>query len=150
MSHGSVLRALSILTFEDILQLSSADEEIIAFQQVAGGEWVTAPAAVARPRPEAKILSFPASAQLRVKDLDCLPETGEEVELEVGGELSLDFILTQRTLWKEGVEKLGLTGAIDSYLQQLQMISIKEKNREGKDCIRFISTQGLLVNKKHS
>lgn len=149
MKPTSVLRALSILSLEDILQLSSLEEEIIAFKQVAGGEWVSAPAAK-KPPPEARVLDFPNAGKLKLADLEVLPEPGEEIGPEELSELSMDFILSQRTLWKEGVERLGLMAAIDCYLDQLQMISIKEKNSQGKEQIRFISTQGLLVNKKQS
>lgn len=149
MKQTSVLRALSILSLADILQLSAVEEEIVAFKQVAGGEWVSA-SEPPRKRPEGKILSFPSSPQLKVKDLEALPLAGEEIAASGEGELTMDFILSQRRLWKEGVAKLGLLAAIDCYLNQVQIISIKEKNPEGKERIRFISTQGLLVNKKQS
>lgn len=140
---NSVLRALSILTQEDILKLSSLDEEILAFAQVAGGEW-SHPIPAKRQRSEARVLSFPQQAQVKIKDIETLAEEGQELDLGDSRELSMDFILSQRKLWKEGVRKLGLMNAVDEYLNQLQLISIKEER------IRFISTKGLLVNKKQS
>jgi len=147
---NSILRALSILTLEDILKLSSLEEEILAFEQVAGAEWGQ-PVPVKRHSQEAKVLSFPTDHQgIKVKDLEALREEGEESELGNLNELSMDFILSQRKLWKEGVKKLGLMTAVEEYLNHLQMISIKEESTEGKSRIRFISTQGLLINKKQS
>lgn len=143
---NSILRALSVLSLDDILKLSSVDEEILAFEQVAGGEWLSAPEP-RRPRTEAKVLTFASPEHVKVKDLEPLKE-GEEAELGGLKELSLDFILTQRKLWKEGVSQFGLTSAIEKYLSQVQIISIKEKGHQGKERIRFIATQGLLVDKK--
>lgn len=153
MAKGnSLLRALSILSLEEILKLSSADKEILAFEQVAGGEWVGAsPAKKRRPETMARVLSFPSSPKLQAKDLEPISVEGKTEDNQLN-ELSLDFILTQRKLWKQGVESMGLAGAVDEYIRHTQAISIKETSSEeqGKCKIRFISTQGLLVDKKQS
>ena len=150
-NSNSVLRAISVLSLEEILKLSSSEEEILAFEQVAGGEWSSAPQA-RRPSSPAKILSFPSPEKKAnlARDLEPLPEEGESLDLEGLQELSLDFILSQRELWKRGVQSLGLATAIEEYLRQLQVISIKESSDEGKEKIRFITTQGLLINKKQN
>lgn len=148
---NSVLRALSVLSLEEILKLSSSEEEILAFEQVAGGEWINAPQAK-RSVTQAKILSFPTSHEsgALVRDLEPLQEEGESGDFGGLNELSLDFILTQREFWKRGVESMGLAAAIEEYLRLLQVISIKESSEEGKEKIRFITTQGLLVDKKQN
>ncbi|MFA5582822.1 MAG: hypothetical protein WDA09_01295 [Bacteriovoracaceae bacterium] len=146
---NSILRALSILTLEDILKLSSLEEEILAFEQVAGAEW-SQPTPVKRCKEEAKVLSFPDPPTTKIKDLEAFAEQGGEAQIGGLNELSMDFILSQRRLWKEGVKKLGLMTAVEEYLNHLQMISIKEESSEGKTRIRFISTRGLLINKKQS
>lgn len=144
---NSVLRALSVLSLEEILRLSSAEEEILAFEQVAGGEWITGPKCAPT---GAKVISFPERKKaLSVTDLEPIIE-GEPADFEVLNELSLDFILTQRELWKKGGAQMGLVGAIDEYLQQVKVIAITEKVSDEKEKIRFITTQGLLINRKQS
>lgn len=123
----------------------------MAFEQVAGGEWV-GPVKKRHRQPTglAKVIAFPGSNDVKARDLNPLNENVPS-EGEALNELSMDFILSQRSLWKKNVETMGLTAAIEEYLRQTQLVSIKvEDQDEKKSRIRFIATKGLLVDKDQS
>lgn len=149
--RNKVLRALSVLTAEDVAELASADEQLLAFAQVAGGEWSSSALSKVHKQEEAKILSFPTERLKKIQEMESfLPAREEVIEVVNLNELSMDFILCQRELWSHWVREVGTLKAIEGYVDQLKLISIKETVGEGKEQVRFIATKGILINKKQA
>lgn len=154
MSKSSyVLRALKILGLEEMLKLS----KVLQHQQgnlkkAAGDElvfWDDAPQG--RPsveaKEEARILDFPKS-----KVAGEAPPKQDPVEKseEVGALLTSDLVLWQRELSRSHADNVHKLDAVQGYKRSTEMYVVKTSGLDGKDKIRFASTNGVLINKKQA
>lgn len=157
-----ILRALSILGFEEVLKLSEVLlEKQMPLQKAAGEDllaWNDPPKKTSvHQQEEAKVLPFPKQPSLKeyeaLRDpgipepekLDNRPEDEEEGTL-----INSDLVLWQREINREsgkGVKKLD---AVKGYQKSTQMYVVKTESPEGKKKLRFASTDGILVNKKQA
>lgn len=149
-----VLRALKILGLEEMLKLS----QVLHVKQVplkkAAGEdlivWDDAPTiAPKKPEVEAKVLSFPKKT---IQDLAPMPEENPEIDddKEKPNFLTSDMVLWQREIAKNSGENVHKLDAFKGYKKSTEMYVVKTPTPEGKDKIRFASTNGVLVNKKQA
>lgn len=148
-----VLRALCILGPEEILKLAHIlHREEVSFKKASGDEFVfwkegKAPAKKqeSRPKTEAKILHFSRPApQVEEK-----VETAEESSPEDGGIMSSEVILMQREISRESNSGTQKASAKSGYHKATEMYVVKS-TVEGKEKIRFASTNGVLINKKQA
>ena len=151
-SKNPVLKALGILTAEDIRELSSYEEAIVAFKQAAGGEWVSSETSVVKaksPKKMGEVIPFPKREKTNVLDLPQIEASGEEVPVDIN-ELTTDFILSQRKLAQKVVEQASSKHAFSEYTEQVNLLIVQDKDMGGKRRIRFVPTHGVLINKKQS
>jgi len=149
-----VLRALCILGPEEILKLAHVlNREEVSFKKAAGDDFVfwkdkKAPAKKPenKPKTEAKILHFSRPAP----QVDERPETPEESDTgESGGILSSEVILMQREISRESASETQKASARSGYQKATEVYVVKS-NIDGKEKIRFASTNGVLINKKQA
>ena len=98
------------------------------------------------PQPEAKILHFSRPA-VQVE------EKAEESEEESSGNvqiLSSELILLQREISRETVSETQKHSAKSGYQKATEMYVVKSSAVDGKEKIRFASTNGVLINKKQA
>lgn len=149
-----VLRALKILGLEEMLKLS----QVLHVKQVplkkAAGEdlivWDDAPTISPKksPQEEAKVLSFPKKT---IHDLAPMPEeVPEQDDKDRPNFLTSDMVLWQREIAKTNGENVHKLDAFKGYKKSTEMYVVKTPTPEGKDKIRFASTNGVLVNKKQA
>jgi hypothetical protein len=163
-----VLRALNILGLEEILKLS----EVLRIKQVplkkaAGEELVTwsetqeeVPRSEPKPPSEAKVLAFPKKTIKQFEELEseqreiieAKAEARENLEKVPEGTLVMpsDVILWQREIMKDSDGAIQKIDAMKGYQRSTQMYMVKSKNIDGKEKIRFIATNGILINKKQA
>lgn len=155
MSKSSfVLRALNILGLEEVLKLSevlnvkrvplkkAAGEELIVWDDAADKQ---PKRSVSEPS-EARVLEFPKKT---IQDMPSLPEEGKKEE-EGGNIMSSDLLLWQREVTRNTGETIQKLDAFKGYKKSTEMYVVKESSLDGKDKIRFASTNGVLVNKKQA
>lgn len=152
-----VLRALTILGLEEMLKLSEVLHVKQAPLKKAAGEelivWDDAPETAVKSPPrkhkeEGKVLSFPKQT---VRELAPLQEEVEEVqEEETPNFLTSDLILWQREITRQTGDNIQKMDAFKGYKKSTEMYVVKTPSVEGKDKIRFASTNGVLVNKKQA
>jgi hypothetical protein len=149
-----VLRALSILGPEEILKLAHVlHREEVSFKQASGDDIVswgatrpTPKKKEARPETEAKILHFSRPA----------PQVEEKIEAPGESEsegqqlMSSDVILMQREISRESTSGGQKSSARSGYQKATEMYVVKSKTIDGKEKIRFASTDGVLINKKQA
>ena len=151
-AKNPVLKALGIITSEDIRELSSFQEAIVAFKQAAGGEWVNSEVSAAPrsvPKKMGKVLEFPKRETTTVKDIPHIEEGGIEDPLEMS-ELTTDFILSQRQLSQKLAEAHSSKKAFSEYVDQVKLIVVQDQDEGGKKRIKFVPTHGVLIDKKQS
>jgi len=153
-----VLRALKILGLDEMLKLSqvlhvkqvplkkAAGEELIVWDDAPQSTPSTAPKKV---ETEAKVLSFPKNT---IQDLAPLPKENPEQsdDQERANFLTSDMVLWQREIAKSSGENVHKLDAFKGYRKSTEMYVVKTPTPEGKDKIRFASTNGVLVNKKQA
>jgi hypothetical protein len=133
-----VLRALKILGLEEMLKLSEVLHVKQAPLKKAAGEdlivWDDAPtiAPKIQKQEDAKVLSFPKKT---INDLAPMPEASPETEDDKDRP---NFLTSDLVLWQREIAK------------STEMYVVKTPTPEGKDKIRFASTNGVLVNKKQA
>lgn len=150
-----VLRALKILGLEEMLKLSEVLHVKQAPLKKAAGEelivWDDAPAAVPKKtsKEEARVLSFPKKT---IHDLAPMPEEvpDKEDDKERPNFLTSDMVLWQREIAKTNGDNVHKLDAFKGYKKSTEMYVVKTPTPEGKDKIRFASTNGVLVNKKQA
>lgn len=153
-----ILRALGLLGLEEILKLSEVViERQIPLKKAAGEDLLawSEPTTKKKPRQqpeeEARILSFPKKS---VHDFSELEDPNRPPPPNDDGEkpslLSSDMLLWQREISKETGGALKKVDAVKGYQKSTQMYVVKTESPEGKQKIRFASTDGILVNKKQS
>jgi hypothetical protein len=151
-----VLQALNILSLETILKLTkvlrlkhgllnkAAGEELISWEQDTA----------AAPQPEGKVLQMGNRSKSGLAPLE-VPPSDEEVKKKKEEEdkpnlLTSDVILWQREITRETGEAVHKMDAVKGYQKATEMYVVKSKTEEGKEKIRFASTDGILINKKQA
>ena len=158
MSKSSfVLKALKILGLEEMLKLS----EVLHVKQVplkkAAGEdlivWDDASESIPKKaqQEEARILAFPKKSS--INDLTPYREEAPDAPAEDNEAhtlLTSDLVLWQREIAKSSGESSHKMDAFKGYKKSTEMYVVKTPTIDGKDKIRFASTNGVLVNKKQA
>lgn len=149
-----VLRALCILGPEEILKLAHIlHREEVSFKRASGDDivfWKEGKALTknheSRPKTEAKILHFSRPVpQIEEKD-----EVSDETTSSDGsGIMSAEVVLMQREISRESTSGTQKSSAKSGYQKATEMYVVKS-NIDGKEKIRFASTNGVLVNKKQA
>lgn len=150
-----VLRALKILGLEEMLKLSQVlHVKQVPLKKAAGEElivWDDAPEIAPKKtsHEEAKVLSFPKKT---IHDLAPMQEESPEKEedKERPNFLTSDMVLWQREIAKTNGENVHKLDAFKGYKKSTEMYVVKTPTVDGKDKIRFASTNGVLVNKKQA
>ncbi len=149
-----VLRALCILGPEEILKLAHVlNREEVSFKRASGDDvvvWkqekVSAKKQESQPRTEAKVLQFnrpsPAIEDKANKQED---ETDSESQI-----MSSEVILIQREIARETSAEGHKASAKSGYSRANEMYVVKSHSLDGKEKIRFASTNGVLINKKQA
>lgn len=167
MSKSSyVLQALNILGLEEILKLSEVlHAKQVPLKKAAGEElivWNTPAEAPAKPvkKEEGKVLAFPKRAITDYPELEedlqeqsAAKEPREKLTENLSGNEQLmpsDIILWQRELMKDSDEAIQKLDAMKGYQKSTQMYVVKSHLADGKEKIRFASTNGVLINKKQA
>jgi hypothetical protein len=163
VAKSYVLKALKILGSEEILKLAEVVQKKQSFQQAAGGEFTgwgdsfeqPASAEETRPRPEGKVLAFKKERDF--EKYQPPPAASQENTEEAPGEESSpihlftsEMHLWQRELSKSAENSLHKQQASKGYLRASEMYVVKSKDCEGKEKLRFASTDGILINKKQA
>lgn len=154
-----VLRALNLYGLEEILKLSKAmNVKQVPLKKAAGEElivWDDAPG-LDTPRasaaPEAKVLPFaksksPFISQEEIEEAKALEAKKKE---ESSTFLTSELVLWQREISRDSEESIQKLDAFKGYQRSTEMYVVKTQTLEGKEKIRFASTNGILVNKKQA
>jgi hypothetical protein len=149
-----VLRALNILGIEEILKLSEViQNKQKPLKKAAGAEVIVwddeteerEPKQI--PNPE-KVLPFPKKT---VQNLPQLTEEHPPEEKEKAEELiTSDLMLWQREMSKHKGETLNKIEGFSEYQRSNDVQVIKTHNNAGKQEVRFVPTNGVLINKKQA
>lgn len=163
MAKSNVLKALRIFSLEEMLGLSQAVNVKTVLLKKASGEdllaWSDAPPTPAERHVENSdqgqgiVLPFKA----KLKDFSKISESApvvEDVEIETEKSTSSLFS-TESMLWsmelaKESSAPILKKDAAKEYARSTEMYVVKTSTIEGKDKIRFASTNGVLVDKKQA
>ena len=149
-----VLRALCILGPEEILKLAHVlNREEVTFKKASGDDvvvWkqekVSAKKEEARPRTEAKVLQFSRPASVIEERAEKTPEDlSDDSQI-----MSSEVILIQREIARETSSEGQKASAKSGYSRANDMYILKSQSLDGKEKIRFASTNGVLVNKKQA
>lgn len=162
-----VLKSLRILGLEEILKLSQAlQAKQVPLKKAAGEDlvvWDGPPQKQKKNQEEApaKILEFPKKrsfeetgpekeAPVTAADLKPTEEYVPHEQKEVPHFVSSEMLLWQRELSKEVETSTHKKDAMKGYQRATEMYVVKSQDHEGKEKIRFASTNGVLVNKKQA
>lgn len=102
------------------------------------------------PEPEknAKILSFPKKTINEIESLEIKNQNA--VTEDQSSFVHTDLMLWQREISRHSDENVQRKEAFKGYKKSTEMYVVKESTIDGKDKIRFASTNGVLVNKKQA
>jgi hypothetical protein len=159
-----VLQALNILGLEEILKLSEVlHAKQVSLKKAAGEELIVWNTPAKKPekkakKEEAKVLPFPTRAITDYPELEedapdhSLAEERAAAENFSENEhvMPSDIILWQRELMKDSDEAIQKLDAMKGYQKSAQMYVVKSHLADGKEKIRFASTNGVLINKKQA
>lgn len=125
----------------------------IPLKKAAGGELIVwddgdqqAPKRL-RLQEDAKILAF---TKKTIRELAPLQEESLPKQEKPDSLLTAEAILWQRELSKQAGETSHKMDAFKGYKKSTEMYVVKTPTLDGKDKIRFASTNGVLVNKKQA
>ena len=144
-----VFHALGLLGLEEILNLSEVHQtKKVAFKKAAGGElisWDEPPVATPKKvhQDEAKILIFPKGPQVQEEKREIAVSDKQHLETS-------ELVLWQREMTKESDSSIQKLEAFKGYKRSTEMYVVKSSTIDGKDKIRFASTEGILVDKKQA
>lgn len=149
-----VLRALCILGPEEILKLAHVlNREEVSFKKASGDDVVFwkqersgAKKKESGPKNEAKILHF-------TRPTPVIEERSQNIPIESSDDsniLSSEVILIQREITRETSNESHKAAAKSGYSRANEMYVVKSKEIDGKQKIRFASTNGVLINKKQA
>ena len=149
-----VLRALCILGPEEILKLAHfLNREEVSFKRASGDDvvfWKQEGAAAKKreefPKSEAKILNF-TGPRPAVEEQPEIVTDGASPDLNI---MSSEVILIQREISRETTTEVHKTAAKSCYSKASEMYVVKSQSLDGKQNIRFASTNGVLINKKQA
>lgn len=159
MAKSFVLRALRVFGLEEMLNLAEARRVKNTLMKKAAGEelvvWddVAEPVSKSKPHPpEVNDNVLPFQKKTSVYEVEALPDPSLKDSSGEGESslLSSDFILWQRELTKDSGAPLAKKEAVKGYSKATEMYVVKTPDIEGKEKIRFASTNGVLVNKKQA
>ena len=147
-----VLRALCILGPEEILKLAHVlNREEVTFKRASGDDvvvWKQQKVLVKnveeRPRTEAKVLQFSRPAPMLEEEALKGPEERTDETLIMSSEV----ILIQREIARESSTEGHKAAAKSGYSRANEMYIVKSQSIDGKEKIRFASTNGVLIDKK--
>lgn len=151
-----VLKALRILSLDEMKKLSEIMKvRVPAPKKAAGGELIVwdeeeeiheMPSA--GPHESAKILAFPKK---NINEIEPLKLTDPNAVGEDNSSLlHTDLVLLQKQISRQTEESIQRQEAFKGYKKSTEMYVVKESTIDGKDKIRFASTNGVLVNKKQA
>lgn len=161
MAKSYVLKALRIFGLEEMLKLSqsalvkpvmmkkAAGEDLIVWSDASEGEAnAKAPEEkLAVVLPFKKQLSDFAKISEPVSESDHLNDSTPESSSPI---YSSEFMLWNKELVKESSVPVLKKEAVKEYARSAEMYVVKTSTVEGKDKIRFASTNGVLVDKKQA
>ena len=144
-----VLQALKILGPEEMSELSQLGHQENHLKKAAGAEFIVRDEADHKTsnkalKQDARVLEFP-KIEPREPSVEH-PKNKEEQP--VSHILTADSMLWQRELSKQTGDKVHKLDAFRGYEKSTEMYIVKTPTDDGKDKIRFASTNGVLVNKK--
>ena len=162
MSKSYVLKALKLLSLDEILKLATtvkvksgllkkaAGQELVSWEESSEPHEVMAEKKSPPPSQDFKAPADILPFKRPEKKEDLTPEESGGAK-EHGGLVSSEFILWHRELNKDaGVGPSQTKEAIKGYMKSTEMYVVKTPSSDGKDKIRFASTQGVLINKKQA
>lgn len=152
-----VLRALRVLGPEEILKLTQVVHQQVPLKKAVGEElifWEDEPVKDTK-KAGAKVLPFGKKEQSDRPLLDIAlgSSPASEGENEKKEEESIqysDIVLWQREIAKGAEASSHKIDAVKGYKKSTEMYVVKSLSEEGKEKIRFASTDGVLVNKKQA
>lgn len=152
-----VLRALKILGLDEMLKLSevlhvkqaplkkAAGEELVVWDD---SEPVPKQQKRSNPEKDAKVLEFPKKT---IADMASVPEPHSDLkEGEDSNLLNSEVVLWQKEISRQAGDSVHKKDAFKGYKKSTEMYVVKTSDIDGKDKIRFASTNGVLVNKKQA
>jgi hypothetical protein len=148
-----VLRALCILGPEEILKLAHVlHREEVSFQRASGDDIVSwkdrgplPKRKESKPQNEAKILHFTKpTPHIEEKPVE-QSDDAEDSQI-----LSSEVILLQREITRGSSSDRDKASAKSGYQKATEMYVVKSQTLDGKEKIRFASTNGILINKKQA
>ncbi len=163
MAKSYVLKALRLLSLDEVVKLAKAITVKPSLMKKAAGQelisWSDAAEEfVPIPEPEVKVPenvlpfnkiqrkpSAPDSSPAEARSESPPAEDGDMAHF-----VSTDFILWQRELSRDPSNGIQTKEAMKGYAKATEMYVVKTPASDGKDKIRFASTQGVLVNKKQA
>jgi hypothetical protein len=139
-----MLKLSEILHVKQVPLKKAAGEDLVV--------WDDTPAKVARPKvqEDAQILNFPKKNISSLAPLVEEPVTEKPQESEPSNLLNSEVVLWQREISKHATDEVHKLDAFKGYKKSTEMYVVKTPNNEGKDKIRFASTNGVLINKKQA
>jgi hypothetical protein len=157
---SSVLRALKILGLEEMLKLSEVLQvKQVPLKKVAGGEhivWDEEPPKEnfsRAPQKEATVLPFPQKNPPSAASVNLHDHLAVEASVSEGSThnlVEMDMLLWQRELARTTEESFHKQEAFKGYKKATEIYSVKSKDLDGKDKVRFANTNAVLVNKKQA
>lgn len=150
-----VLRALKILGLPEIHKLAEVLQvKQVPLKKAAGEELIiwddaekVAPKKYQKAEAEGKVLAFPKQT---INDLRPLEEETPESNEDTPDFLSSDLVLWQREISRQTGGTVHKLDAFKGYKKATEIYVVKTPDHDGKDKIRFASTNGVLVNKKQA
>lgn len=148
-----VLQALSILGLEEILKLAEALKSKQSLKKAVGEElvlWDDAPKKDAsKSQKDADVLPFNKKSITEFAEYkEPPPPKGDEKDDPKV--VTSDLLLWQREMAREHGGNVQKADAMKGYQKATQMYVVKSQTSDGKEKIRFASTNGVLVNKKQA
>lgn len=162
MSKSYVLKALKLLSLDEILKLATAVKVKSGLLKKAAGQELVSWEDSSAPQEAQVEKNTPPSSPDFKAPADILPFRRPEKKEEASPEesegakehtslVSSEFILWHRELNKDAAVGPSQTKeAIKGYMKSTEMYVVKTPSSDGKDKIRFASTQGVLINKKQA
>ncbi len=119
----------------------AAGEELILWDDTPVSHSASSPK-----KEESKVIQFPKKTVGQMDHLRPEQEKGEIAENEPC--MPVDILLWQRDVVRHSGENNQKLDAFKGYKKASEMYVVKTLDEDGKDKIRFASTNGVLVNKK--
>lgn len=161
MAKSYVLKALRIFGLEEMLKLSKSALVKPALMKRAAGEdlivWNDASEDEAQAKPSEDKLAVVLPFKKQLSDFSKIseplsdPNQSKEAAPEASSPIySSEFMLWNKELNKESTVPVLKKEAVREYARSAEMYVVKTATVEGKDKIRFASTNGVLVDKKQA